>query len=254
MEIKIEKKVYDVNNLIDVIKDYSLNLHKTTFRYGIDYIKCDKYLKEKHPKIFKELEDYFIPRKVIFIYNSISDSTYPIKTLIEIGNKYELETMIGVPKAIITPINENEYECKIEDLTWVLLENLTENEINDYKSKLTLSLNIVDYSWLNENKIDEIIELIDRKITTDKFIDNLKSNKSYSVISSINKLNLEERLTLADKFNSEIKEDCLNTIKDVYLDTKLTEIERHNWLNCLCVIPTELLRITHNKNEYKIYI
>ena len=56
----------------------------------------------------KALEDYFIPRKVIFIYNSISDSTYPIKTLIEIGNKYELETMIGVPKAIITPINENE--------------------------------------------------------------------------------------------------------------------------------------------------
>ena len=248
----IEKKIYDVNNLIDIIKDYSLNLHKTTFRYGIDYIKCDKYLKEKYPKIFKELEDYFIPRKVIFVYNSISDSTYPIKTLIEIGNKYELETMIGVPKAIITPINE--YECKIEDLTWILLENLTENEINDYKNKLTLSLNIVNYSWLNENKTDEIIELIDTKITTDKFIDNLKLNKYGNVVSTITKLNLDDRLILADKFNPEIRKDCLNTIKDIYLDVKLTEIERHNWLNSLSVIPTEILIITHNKNEYKIYI
>ena len=248
----IEKKIYDVNNLIDIIKDYSLNLNKTTFRYGIDYIKCDKYLKEKYPKIFKELEDYFIPRKVIFVYNSISDSTYPIKTLIEIGNKYELETMIGVPKAIITPINE--YECKIEDLTWILLENLTENEINDYKNKLTLSLNIVNYSWLNENKTDEIIELIDTKITTDKFIDNLKLNKYGNVVSTITKLNLDDRLILADKFNPEIRKDCLNTIKDIYLDVKLTEIERHNWLNSLSVIPTEILIITHNKNEYKIYI
>ena len=145
------KKNYNINDLFDIIKDYSLNLHRTTFRYGIDYIKCDPHLKEKHPKIFKELEDYFIPRKVTFIYNSISDYTYPIKTLIEIGNKYELETMIAVPKATIIWINEN--ECKIEDLTWVLLENLTENEINDYKNKLTLSLNVVDYSWLNKNKI-----------------------------------------------------------------------------------------------------
>ena len=246
------EKIYDVNNLIDIIKDYSLNLHKTTFRYGIDYIKCDKYLKEKYPKIFKELEDYFIPRKVIFIYNSISDSKYPIKTLIEIGNKYEMETMIGVPRAIITPIND--VESKIEDLTWVSLESLTENEINDYKSKLTLSLNIVNYNWLNGNKIDEIIELIDEKITTDKFIDNLKSNKYYNLTLNINKLNLEERLILADKFNTEIRKDCLNTIRDGYLDVELTEVERHNWLNCLSVIPTEILIITHNKNEYKIYI
>ena len=246
------EKIYDVNNLIDIIKDYSLNLHKTTFRYGIDYIKCDKYLKEKYPKIFKELEDYFIPRKVIFIYNSISDSKYPIKTLIEIGNKYEMETMIGVPRAIITPIND--VESKIEDLTWVSLESLTENEINDYKSKLTLSLNIVNYNWLNGNKIDEIIELIDEKITTDKFIDNLKSNKYHNLTLNINKLNLEERLILADKFNTEIRKDCLNTIRDGYLDVELTEVERHNWLNCLSVIPTEILIITHNKNEYKIYI
>jgi hypothetical protein len=41
----MEKNVYNIKNLIDIIKEYSLNLHKTTFRYGIDYIKCDLYLK-----------------------------------------------------------------------------------------------------------------------------------------------------------------------------------------------------------------
>ena len=235
-----------------MIKDYSLNLHKTTFRYGIDYIKCSPSLKEKHPDIFKELEEYFIPRKVIFIYKSISDSAYPIKTLIEIGNKYELETMIGIPKATITPINEN--ESKIEDLKWVLLENLSENEINDYKNKLKLSLNIVNYDWLNENKIDEIIELVDRKITTDKFIDNLKSNRYDNVVSTINKLNLEHRLIIADKFNSEIRKDCLNTIKEISSDYELTETERHNWLDCLSVVPRELLTITYNENKIDIYI
>jgi len=248
----IEKKVYDVNNLVDIIKDYSLNLNKTTFRYGIDYLKCDKYLKEKHPEIFKELEEYFIPRKAIFICKSVSDSMYPIKTLIEVGNEYELNSMIGVPKATLIPINEN--ETKIEDLEWVLLENLSENEIDDYKNKLKLSLNIVNYCWLNENKIDEIIELVDKKITTDKFIDNVKSNKYDNFVSTITKLNLEERLTLADKFNPEIRKDCLNTIKTISLEEESIEIERHNWLNSLSVIPTELLKMTHNKNEYKIYI
>ena len=248
----MRKNCYNINNLVEMIKDYSLNLHKTTFRYGIDYIKCSPSLKEKHPDIFKELEEYFIPRKVIFIYKSISDSAYPIETLIEIGNKYELETMIGIPKATITPINEN--ESKIEDLKWVLLENLSENEINDYKNKLKLLLNIVNYDWLNENKIDEIIELVDRKITTDKFIDNLKSNRYDNVVSTINKLNLEHRLIIADKFNSEIRKDCLNTIKEISSDYELTGTERHNWLDCLSVVPRELLTITYNENKIDIYI
>ena len=160
--------------------------------------------------------------------------------------------MIGIPKATITPINEN--ESKIEDLKWVLLENLSENEINDYKNKLKLLLNIVNYDWLNENKIDEIIELVDRKITTDKFIDNLKSNRYDNVVSTINKLNLEHRLIIADKFNSEIRKDCLNTIKEISSDYELTGTERHNWLDCLSVVPRELLTITYNENKIDIYI
>ena len=246
------KKVYEINNLFEIIKDYSLNLHKATFRYGIDYVKCDRYLKEKHPEIFKRLEEYFIPRKVIFMYGTISDYMYPVRAIIEIGNKYELDTMIGVPKAIITPINENEY--KIEDLTWVLLGDLSENEINEYKNKLTLSLNVVNYGWLNENKLDEIIELVGGETTTDKFIDNLKLNKYDNVASTIDKLNIEDRLIIADKFNSEIRKDCLNTIKDISLDVELTEIERHNWLNSLSVIPTELLRITYKEKGYQLYL
>lgn len=242
----MKRKIYNVNNLIDIIKDYSSNLHRTTFRYGIDYVKCDKYLKEKYPEIFEELENFFIPRKVTFTYNSVSDSAYPIKTLIEIGNKYELETMIGIPKAIITPINDNEYEYKIEDLRWVLLEDLSKNEINEYKNKLTLSLNVVNYNWLNQNQIDVISELLGTETSTDKLIDNLKSNNYNNTVSTITKLELEDRLILADKFNLEIRKDCLNTNE--------TEIERCNWLDSLSVIPNELLTITHNKKEYNIYI
>lgn len=240
----MKKKIYNINDLIDIVKEYSLNLHKTTFRYGIDYIKSDSYLKEKYPEIFKELEEYFLPRKVNFIYYTISDSMYPVRTIIEIGNKYELETMIGVPKAIVTPINGD--ESKIEDLKWVSLNNLSENEINEYKNKLTLTLNIVNYNWLNQNKIDEIIELVDKEITASKFIDNLKTNKYDNIVFTINKLNLEERMALADNFNQQIRKDCLNFIKD--------KRQVHNWLDSLSVIPTELLSITYDENEHKIYI
>lgn len=169
---------------------------------------------------------------------------YPVRTIIEIGNKYELETMIGVPKAIVTPINGD--ESKIEDLKWVSLNNLSENEINEYKNKLTLTLNIVNYNWLNQNKIDEIIELVDKEITASKFIDNLKTNKYDNIVFTINKLNLEERMALADNFNQQIRKDCLNTIKD--------KRQVHNWLDSLSVIPTELLSITYDENEHKIYI
>ena len=240
----MEKKVYNINELYDIIKDYSSKLHKTTFRYGIDYIKCDPYLKEKYLEIFKELEEYIINKKGVFICETISDSNYPARTLIEVGNKYELETMIAVPKATIIPIDEN--SSKIEDLTWVLLEDLSENEINDYKNKLRLTLNVVDYDWLNENQIDVISKLLGVETTTDKFIDNLKSNNYNNTVSTITKLELEDRLILADKFNLEIRKDCLNTNE--------TEIERCNWLDSLSVIPNKLLTITHNKNIYKIYI
>jgi hypothetical protein len=246
----MEKNVYNIKNLIDIIKEYSLNLHKTTFRYGIDYIKCDPFLKEKYPEILKELEEYFIPRKVIFIYKPISESSYLVRTIIEIGNKYELESMIGVPKARLTPINEN--ETKIEDLEWILLENLSENEINKYKNNLKLRLTIVNYDWLNQNKIYELIKLVGERINEDKFIENLTSNKYDNIILDVNKLNLENRFTLADTFNPKIREDCLNTIKTIHPEVEL--IERHNWLDTLGVIPKDLLRVMYYGSKYEIYI
>lgn len=135
----MEKNIYNINGLIEIIKDYSLSVHKLTFRYGIDYVKCHISLKDKYPEIFKELEEYFIPRKVIFKYYS----DYPNKRLIECGNNYELSSMIGIPKC---DFDENiNGETIIKDLEWVLLKNLTENEISEYKDKLILSLNIVNY-------------------------------------------------------------------------------------------------------------
>ena len=130
------KKLNKIEELFDVIKDYSLSVHKLTFRYGIDYVKCNILLKERHSEIFSELEEYFTLRNVIFIYRSY----YPNKNVIECGNNYELNSMIAVPKATQIPINEN--ETIIEDLEWVLLENLTDKEITEYKNKLTLLIEI----------------------------------------------------------------------------------------------------------------
>jgi hypothetical protein len=204
----MEKNVYNIKNLIDIIKEYSLNLHKTTFRYGIDYIKCDPFLKEKYPEILKELEEYFIPRKVIFIYKPISESSYPVRTIIEIGNKY--------------------------------------------KNSLKLRLTIVNYDWLNQNKIYELIKLVGDKINEGKFIENLTSNKYDNIISSVNKLSLENRFTLAETFNPKIRENCLNTIKNIHPEVEL--IERHNWLDTLGVIPKDLLRVMYYGSKYEIYI
>jgi hypothetical protein len=114
-------------------------------------------------------------------------------------------------------------------------------------------INVVNYGWLNENKLDGIIELVGGETTTDKFIDNLKLNKYDNVASTIYKLNLEDRLIIADKFNSEIRKDCLNTIREDMCLGK-TEIERHNWLDTLSVIPRELLRITYKEKVYQLYV
>lgn len=66
-------------------------------------------------------------------------------------------------------------------------------------------------------------------------------------------LELEGRLVLSDNFNSIIRTDCLNTIReDIYLGR--TEIERHNWLDTLSVIPRELLRITYKEKTYQLYV
>lgn len=132
----MEKTIYDINNLFNVIKEYSLKLHKATFRYGIDYIKYDMSLQEKYPEIFEEIQSFFIPRGV----TTTSQSNTNYKNIIECGNKYEINTMMGIPKATLTPINEN--ETKIDDLTWVSLENLSTNEIDEYKDKLKLIITL----------------------------------------------------------------------------------------------------------------
>jgi len=257
----MEKSIYNINDLIDVIKSYSLTLHKTTFRYGIDYVKCDSYLKERYPEIFKELEEYFIPRKVNFIYKTDKKTIYPNKSLIECGNKYEQETMIGVPKAKLTPIDTN--ETLIEDLTWVMIGELSKTEVDEYRDKLKLIISIKKYDWLNKDADFELFSLVTKNEQSLKYLkmcdfinEITKTTNQYQSIGlNVIKtgLELENRLVLSDNFNPIIRTDCLNTIReDIYLEK--TGTERHNWLDTLSVIPRELLSITYNEKNYEIYV
>jgi hypothetical protein len=257
----MEKSIYNINNLIDVIQSYSLALHKTTFRYGIDYVKCDSYLKERYPEIFKELEEYFIPRKVNFIYKTDTKTSYPNKSLIECGNKYEQETMIGVPKAKLTPIDGN--ETLIEDLTWVMVGELSKTEVDEYRDKLKLIISIKNYDWLNKDTDFEFFSLITKNEPSLKhlkmcdFINEITktTNQYQSIDLNIVKidLGLENRLVLSDIFNPIIRTDCLNTVReDSYFEE--TETERNNWLDTLSVIPKEILKITYNEKNYEIYV
>ena len=124
----------EINELISEINNYNLSLHKLTYRYGIDYIKYNLEFKEKYPEIIKELSDYYIPRKVIMMQSpSIDNDT------IECGNQYEMETMVGIPKANRVINDGIEY---IEDLKWESLSECNEEEIFNYKDKLTLTFNV----------------------------------------------------------------------------------------------------------------
>lgn len=257
----MKKSVYNINDLVYVIKSYTSTLHKTTFRYGIDYIKCDQYLKERYPEIFKELEEYFIPRNVIFTYKTDTKTNYPNKSLIECGNKYEQETMIGVPKAKLTPIDAN--ETLIEDLRWVMVEELSKTEVDEYRDKLKLIISIKKYDWLNKDSDFEFFSLLTKNEPSLKylkmcdFINQItqSTNQYQSIGLNVVKigLELEDRLVLSDMFNPIIRTDCLDTIKEI-IDFEETESERHNWLDCLSVIPKEILKITYNKKSYEIYV
>jgi hypothetical protein len=111
-----------------------------------------------------------------------------------------------------------------------------------------------NYDWLNEPKLNNLLKILNIESNTDIFISNLKTNKYNDIITSVIDLTLEDRLILADKFNSEIRKDCLNTIRDNYLDLQLVEIERHHWLDTLGVIPRQILNIVYDDFKYEIYI
>jgi hypothetical protein len=64
-----------------------------------------------------------------------SDDVYTI----ECGNKYEISNFVGIPKCHRVVRDGVEY---IEDLRWELLSDCDEDEVKEYKDKLTLKINI----------------------------------------------------------------------------------------------------------------
>jgi len=137
----------DINELISEINNYNLSLHKLTYRYGIDYIKYNLEFKEKYPEVIKELSDYYIPRKVIMIQSpSIDNDT------IECGNQYEMETMVGILKCDKVVRDGVEY---IEDLRCELLSDCDEDEVKEYKDKLTLKINVYG-EYINKVKKENL--------------------------------------------------------------------------------------------------
>jgi hypothetical protein len=124
-----------INELITEINSYNLSLHKLTYRYGIDYIKFSSKFKEKYPEIVEVLSNYYIPRKVTIMVETSSDDVYTI----ECGNKYEINSFVGIPKCNRVVRDGVEY---IEDLRWELLSDCDEDEVKEYKDKLTLRINV----------------------------------------------------------------------------------------------------------------
>jgi hypothetical protein len=70
-------------------------------------------------------------------------------------------------------------------------------------------------------------------------------------------LTLEERLVVADNFNSLIREDCLTKVSSQLQTPELKLVEQHRWLDSLGpnVVPERyLINISHNKEQFKIKI
>ena len=144
----------NVNKLISEIGTYNSSLHKLTYRYGIDYLKCSSKFKEKYPEIVEELNNYYVPRKVTLMVVTSSDDDYTI----ECGNKYEINNFIGLPKCDSVIRDGVEY---IEDLRWELLSDCDEDEVKEYKDKLSLKINVYgEYI----NKIDYLKNEIIRNV------------------------------------------------------------------------------------------
>ena len=73
----------------------------------------------------------------------------------------------------------------------------------------------------------------------------------------IMELTLEERLVIADNFNSLIREDCLTKVSSPLQTPELKLVEQHEWLDSLGsnVVPERhLININHNKEQFQIRV
>jgi len=101
-------------------------------RCKIDYIRCSEDLKKLYPEIFYKLEDHFKERDVSFIYE-LNDE-FPVKYAVQCGNKHEYDNLSVIPRIIgLEPIMSIEFKG---------IGEFTEEEIEDYKNKLFLIIEI----------------------------------------------------------------------------------------------------------------
>ena len=73
----------------------------------------------------------------------------------------------------------------------------------------------------------------------------------------IMELTLEERLVIADNFNSLIREDCLTKVSSPLQTPELKLVEQHEWLDSLGsnVVPERhLININHNKEQFQVKV
>ena len=73
----------------------------------------------------------------------------------------------------------------------------------------------------------------------------------------IRELTLEERLVVADNFNSLIREDCLTKVSSPLQTPELKLVEQHEWLDSLGsnVVPERhLININHNKEQFQVKV
>lgn len=97
-------------------------------------------------------------------------------------------------------------------------------------------------------------------LSQEEFINKCKTDSDFSKIWGLKieerELSLEERLTIADKFNSLIREDCLTKTHHPDETEELKLQYRHEWLDSLGpnVVPQRrVITITYNDTKTEIY-
>ena len=118
---------------------------------------------------------------------------------------------------------------------------------------------------LNEEQSSKWLKLIDGGLqwapfSQEEFINKCKTDKEFSEKWGLKieerELSLEERLEIADKFNTLIREDCLTKTHHPDETEEFKLIYRHAWLDSLGpnVVPErKLITITYNDKTIESY-
>ena len=147
------EKIKHIDELFDKIVSYDRwLLNVVTMRCKIDYIRCSEDLRLLYPEIFSKLEDRFKKRDVSFIYEP--NDEFPDKYAVECGNKNEFYNLLAIPKINGTSFRSMDEIDGIDTILSVEFKRpieFSEEEVEDYKDKLTLIIEIDDCLRLRLN-------------------------------------------------------------------------------------------------------